>query len=367
MIQNSLRKLILSFDVKIVDSEAKIVSENKILAGEEAFECKNIIIATGAKPAQIKGLETDGEFILNSDELLCCERLPENILIVGSGAIGVEWARILSSLNKNVTVVEIAKNLLPSADEAVSQRLERLFKKDKIKFFKETLVEKIENKKVYLKPVGADMTTAQTTEFEPDMVIVAAGREPVLPGIANLELKLNGKFVAVNENFQTNIENIYAIGDVNGKMQLAHASVHQAIGAVDYIVDKKSAHFDVCKIPCVVYGSPEIAWVGKSELFLEGQDYKVSCFPVAALGKAQADDEIDGLIKVLSVNEKIIGAHIVSPEASALIQQFALMIDNEIPVEKILETTFAHPTYSEGIFEAVLGLDNLSLSLPRAQ
>lgn len=357
-IQNNLRKLILSHDVTIVDEEAALISEKIISAGEKEYQCENIIIATGTKPAQIKGLDTDGRFIVNSDELLQLKSIPDNILIIGSGAIGIEWARIFSGLGKNVTVVEIAPSLFPPADADISTRIERIFKKDKIKFFKSTSVQKIENNQVFLD---------NGTTIDTELVLVAAGRTPVLPETANIKLKMNGKFLEVNENFQTSIENIYAIGDVNGKIQLAHAATHQAISVVDFITRKYPIHFDAIKIPSVIYGNPEIACVGKTEKMLEGEDYRVSCFPVAALGKAQADDEIDGFIKVISVKNRIVGAHVVAPEASSLVQQFALMIDNEIPTEKILETTFAHPTYSEGVFEAVLGLENLSLSLPKVK
>lgn len=353
-IQSSLRKLILSHGVNIIDEEAKIVAENKISTGDIEYECENIIIATGAKPSQIKGLEIDEKFIVNSDQLLQLNKIPDNILIIGSGAIGIEWARIFSGLGKNVTVVEIAPVLMPCADSDVSSRIERLFKKEKVKFFTSTVIQKVENNQVYLD---------NGIVIEPDIIVVAAGRTPVLPEIENLIIETDNKFIKTNECFQTNIKNIYAIGDVNGKIQLAHAAVHQAIGVVDFITQNDPIHFDISKIPSVIYGNPEIAWVGKSEKQLEGTNYKVSCFPIAALGKAQADDEIDGFVKVLSVDNKIAGAHIVAPEASSLIQQFALMIDNEIPVEKILETTFAHPTYSEGVFEAVLGLEDLSLSM----
>lgn len=352
-IQTSLRKLIQSHCVKIIDAEAKIIAQNTISCDKDVFECKNVIIATGAKPASIKGFETDGDFIINSDQLLNMPALPQNIVIIGSGAIGIEWARILSALNKTVTVIEIAKNLLPIADKDISARIERLFKKDKIKFYKETAAEKIENNKVFLN---------NGVEIDADIVLCAAGRTPVLPP-SDINLKMNEKFIAIDEDFKTNFDNIYAIGDVNGKIQLAHAATHQALGVIDHITENISCNFKSANIPCVIYGSPEIAWVAKTEQSLEGCEYKVSCFPVAALGKAQADDEIDGFIKVLSIKNKIVGAHIVSPEASALIQQFALMIDNELDLDKILKTTFAHPTYSEGVFEALLGLNNLSLSL----
>lgn len=353
-IQKSLTKLVQSYGVQIINAQAKLSAADEIEAGGNIYQCRNIILATGSQPAQVKGLETDGQFILNSNDVLNLNELPENILIIGSGAIGTEWARIFAALDKNVTVVELAQRLLPLADIDVSKRLERLFKKDKIKFFTDTKVEKIENKTVFL-------SNAQV--LNPDMILCAIGREPVVP--EGIQLETDGRFVKVDENFQTNYKNIFAVGDLNGKLQLAHSAVHQAIGVVDYIVSGNPLHFDSARVPSVIYGNPEIAWVGQTEEMLAGKDYKVSNFPIAALGKAMADDEIDGFIKVLSVEGKIVGAHAVSPEASSLIQQFALMIDNELSTEDILKTVFAHPTYSEAVFESVLGLEGMSLSLPK--
>lgn len=354
-IQKSLTKLVQSYGVTIVNETAVIADTNTINAGEKSYSCKNIILATGSKPAQINGLECDGKFILNSNDVLCLESLPENILVVGSGAIGVEWARIFSGFKKSVTLIELAQRLLPQADEEVSNRIERLFKKDRIKFFTGTKIEKTEGKTV---------TLSNGQVLEPDMILCAIGREPVLPQTQGFEPEKDGRFIKVNNNFQTNFEHIFAIGDLNGKMQLAHSAVHQAVAVVDFITENKPCHFDANKIPSVIYGNPEIAWIGATEQSLSNQEYKVSCFPIAALGKAMADDEIDGFVKVIEQNRKIVGAHVVSPEASSIIHQFSLMIDNGLSAEDILKTTFAHPTYSEAVFESVLGLEGQSLSLP---
>ena len=353
-LQKSLTELVQSYNVKIVNAEASFVDSNKIFAGDVTYQCDNIIIAAGAKPAQIAGIQTDGEFILNSDDILNLNNLPQNILIIGSGAIGTEWARIFSALEKNVTVAEIADSLLPAADTDVSKRLERIFKQNKIKFFTGTKIENIAGNSVFFSN-GQVLT--------PDIILCAAGREPVIP--CGLEFVRNGSFIKVNNNFQTNFSNIFAVGDINGKLLLAHSAIHQAISVVDFIVDKKPVCFDKNKIPSVIYGKPEISMVGKTEQMLYDTDYKVSVFPVSALGKAFADDELDGFVKVLSVDNKITGAHIICPGASSLIHQFALMIDNELKTEDILNTVFAHPSYSEAVFESILGLDGMSLSLPK--
>lgn len=352
-INKSLTKLVQSHGITIVNSEAVFKSQTEIEAEGEVYSVRDIIVATGSKPMQIKGLECDGEFILNSNQILSMSKIPENILIVGSGAIGVEWARIISALGKNVTVVELSENLMPLADIDVSKRLERLFKKDKIKFFAGTKIAKIEDKVV---------TLENGQVLNPDLILCAIGREPVLP--RGLDFDKDGKFIKVDDNFKTNYENIFAIGDVNGKLQLAHSASHQAIGVVDFIVDKKSVHFIKENVPSVIYGNPEIAWVGLRESDLEECVYKTSLFPTAALGKAQADDEIDGFVKVLAKDGVIVGAHAVTPEASAIIQQFAIMIENKMDIEKATKTVFAHPTYSEASYESLLGLDVGAISLP---
>jgi len=352
-INKSLTKLIQSYGITIVNNTAELKSQTEITAEGEIYNCKNIIIATGSKPLQVPNLECDGKFILNSNQILELSQIPDNILIIGSGAIGIEWARIFSALGKNITVIELAQNLLPIADIDISKRLERLFKKDKIKFFTNTKIKNIENKIVTLE-------NEQT--ITPDIILCAIGREPNIPN--GLAFEKDGKFIKVDNNFKTNYENIFAIGDVNGKMQLAHSASHQAISVVDFIVDKIPAHFIKENIPSVIYGNPEIAWTGLRECDLKEKTYKVSSFPTAALGKAQADDEIDGFVKVVAVDGKIVGAHAVTPEASAIIQQFAVMIDNKININQATKTVFAHPTYSEATFEALLGLDIGSINLP---
>ena len=182
-IQKSLTKLVQSYGVQIVTGEAKLPAADKIEAGGNLYQCRHVILATGSRPAQIKGMACDGEFILNSNQVLELSSLPDNILVVGSGAIGTEWARIFAALEKNVTVIELAQNLLPLADIDVSKRLERLFKKDKIKFYTGTKIEKIENKTV---------TLSDGQVLNPDMILCAIGREPVVP--EGIEIEKDGRF-----------------------------------------------------------------------------------------------------------------------------------------------------------------------------
>lgn len=306
--------------VNVVNAEAKILSKNQIEAAGEIFECGEIIAASGAEPRSFKGMEADGKFILTSDDVLNLEKLPKSILIVGSGAIGVEWARIFAAFGVEVTVVELAEKLLPLADFEVSKRVERIFKTKKIKFFTGVGVEKIDDKKVIL-------TNGEI--LQPECVLIAIGR----------------KACEVSK-----IDGVTFIGDVCGAIQLAHFASKQAIEHIDKIPFNKKL------VPSVIYGNPEIAWVGKREQDLEDGTYKKASLLISALGKSHCDNSTDGFIKILSQEDKIVGAHIVSKEASAMIQEILIAIQNNISVSRLKEICFAHPTYSEGIYECLFKL-----------
>ena len=354
-IRKSLTSLIQSYGIEIVRGEAKIVSDEKIEVNNETYDCKNIIIATGSIPNKLNFDWAKSQNVLDSNDILELKDIPENIVIVGSGAIGIEWARIFSSLGKKITIVEIAKSLVPIADIDVSSRVERLLKKNRVQFFVEMTITDFTDAKV---------TLSNGKVIDADIILLAAGRSALFPQEAqNIE---KDKFINVDDNFETSVKNIFAIGDVNGVSMLAHSAIHQGLAVVDYIVNKNSHIFDRLQVPSVIYGNPEIAWIGETEQSLSGQNitFKKSFFPIAALGKAQADNEIDGFVKVLADDTKILGAHIVAPEASSIIEQFAIAMKNSLKPEDIADVIFAHPTYSEGVHEAILGLSGLSVHLP---
>lgn len=307
--------------VTVVNAEAKILSNKEILANDTTYICDKIICATGSSPKVLKGLEFDGEFLISSDDILNLKELPQSILIVGSGAIGLEWAGIMSNFGVETSILEAAPHLLPIADIEVSKRIERIFKTRKINFFTNTIIQKIGNKQVIL---------SNEKVLTPDKILVAVGRVP---------------------NIVEKIDGVKYIGDVSGQIQLAHFAIKEAIEEVENIPFRKDL------TPSVIYGTPEIAWVGKREQDLEGETYQKSMFLISALGKANCDNETDGFIKLLVQDNKIIGAHIVSKEASSLIQQILIAIQNEISVDKLKEICFAHPTYSEGIFESLFRIN----------
>ena len=357
-IRKSLTKLITDYGIKIVEGEAVITSPNTIQVNDETFECKNIIISTGSKPNKFKfNGNYDEDFVMSSDDILNTEILPDDILIVGSGAIGIEWARILTMLNKKVRLVELAPKIIPLADNEISERVERIFKRNRIEFYTSTTIEKIEDRAI---------TLSNGITFETQKVLVAAGRLPVLPKTENISLDIN-KYIKVDSNFETTQRGIFAIGDVNGISMLAHSASNQACQVIEYIKNSTQCQFNNLLVPSVIYGTPEIGWVGETEqsLIEKNIKYEKSMFLMAGLGKAQADDKIDGFIKILSVDDKIKGVHIIGEEASALLQQVLIIMNSGMSAKDAAKIIFSHPTYSEGVLEALEGLHGLSINSPK--
>ncbi len=358
-IRKSLTNLIKSYGITIIEEEAYIENEHAVKTKTNSYDVKNIIIAAGSKPNIIKFKgKYDSNFVLTSDDILNLTELPSSVLITGSGAIGIEWARILSCLNVKVTIVEIAEKILPSADFEVSDRLVRLLKKSRIDFYTGSSIEEIQDKTVTL-------TNGRT--INADCILLGAGRVPeICFGSTSNKLEIK-KYINTDCNFKTNIDNIYAIGDVNGLSMLAHSAMKQAEQVIEYITEGACSKFDKNLVPSVIFGTPEIASIGRTEqeLIKQNINYKKSLFPVSALGRAYADDKIEGFIKILASEEEILGAHIISEEASAMIEQIAIAMTNKLKPKDIQNVIFAHPSYSEGIQESILALDNMAIHIPQ--
>ena len=309
MLRNALTKNLQSKGVQIVEDEAKVIAEKTIEANGETYICEKIIMATGSEPKALKCLEYDHEFILNSDDLFEMNEAPKRVVIIGAGAEGIEWARIFKDIDVDVTVIEATNKVLSMADDEVSKYVERMFKMRKIGLKLSTTVEKIENKKV---------TLSNGEVLEPDFVLVAIGRIPNKP-------VANGKVIY--------------LGDACGQLMLANFGMYQARALMS------DTPFDNVFITSVVYGIPEIAWIGANEQDLPVGSYKKSVLPVRTLGKAHCDNDIDGFIKVLSYDDKIIGAHIISTEAPAMIHDLAIAMQNQISIKDLHKVCFAQPTY----------------------
>ena len=315
-IRKSLELAVKNSGVTVVYSKAEVIDKNTIRADVD-YNVNEIIVATGSKPREIKGLEFDSEFILSSDDILKLDKLPKSVLIIGSGAIGIEWARIFSNFGAEVTIVEMAEHLVPLADIEVSKRVERIFKQKKIKYYTNDSVEKIEDRIITLKS-GAII--------EPEIVLLAVGRVPISSEFDFLQI----------------------LGDACGEIQLAHYAIMQGISFASGNSGKINRNY----VPSVIYGEPEIAWAGLREQECDESCKKV-LLPISALGKSWCDDSTEGFIKLIVKDNEILGVHIVSKEASALLHQVLIAMQNGIGVEELKKVCFAHPTYSEGIFEAL--------------
>ncbi len=324
--RNAVEKSLMAQGATLVNLEAEIVDKNTVVADSTEYKADKIICATGSAQAQIKGFECDGEFLLSSDDIFKLEAVPENVLIIGSGAIGLEWARIFSDFGSSVTIVEKAPNLLPSLDASISKRVERILRARKIKFYINCGVAKIEDKKV---------TLENGEIIEPDKVLVAIGRAPVCQNLP---------------------DEVYAIGDANPVLMLAHSAEAQAVALFSHLFcDTELIQISPQEIPSVIYGTPEIASIGLREQDIQNlEDYKIYNYPLLKLAKAHCDNQIEGFIKIITTPEgEIKGAHIVSLEASSLISQIQIAMKGNLKVDDIKEIIFAHPTLSEGIKEAL--------------
>lgn len=306
--------------ITYVPAEAKVVDSNTIEAAGTEYKCTKIICATGSTPKELKGLEFDHKFIVDSDDLFKLTEIPKNVAIIGAGAEGIEWARIFKCMDAEVTLIEKSPRLLPPADTEVSKRLERIFKQQGIKFYTSTTVEEIKDKQLKL---------SNGEIINPDYVLVAVGRNVT--------------------RFNTDAKVTY-LGDAYGSVMLATFAMYQARALLSDIV------FDNVFIPSVVFGTPEIAWIGANEQDLPNGSYEKVVYPLTALGKAYCDNATDGFIKILTYQDYIIGAHIIGKEASALIHEFAIAMQNNIKVSDMKKVCFAHPTYSEAVYESILRL-----------
>lgn len=319
---------------------------------------KNIIIATGSRPLvpPIPGANNDG--VYTSDEILNFKELPKSLAIIGGGVIGMEFAGIFNSLGTKVTVIEFLPSILAQVDSDFTKRLAVSLKKKGIDIHTSTKVTKIEKNDNGFN-VFAEGKKGEI-QVQAEKVLISTGRMPVTDGL-NLEavnVEFDRKGIKVDKNFLTTSKNIYAIGDVNGKMMLAHAASHQGIEVVEKIAGI-SNHETVKPVPSCVFIFPEIASVGVTEDEAKnlGMDYKVSKFMFGANGKALALGETEGMVKVLSDNDNtIIGVHIMGPHASDLIHEGTLAVNKGLNADDIANTIHAHPTLSEAFQEAVLGL-----------
>ncbi|MEM6821078.1 MAG: dihydrolipoyl dehydrogenase [Verrucomicrobiota bacterium] len=324
---------------------------------EQTLETKNILVATGTKPRRIPDLEVDGTLVMTSREALEPRKQPKSVVIIGAGAIGVEFAYFYNAFGTQVTLIEMMPQILPVEDHEVSEHLQRSLKKGGIEILTETKVDKTE---VLKNGVKVTVSGKESKVIEADCVLVAIGVEPNLDGIFEETEKpgLVKGYLKTNDRYESSVKGVFAAGDIIGPPWLAHVASHEAIETVEglFVKGKKPHKFDV--FPGCTYCQPQVASVGLTEKKAkeQGLKFKVGKFPYRASGKAVAAGEPDGFVKLI-VGEKygeVLGAHIIGAEATELIAELGLAMKLEATVDDITATIHAHPTLSEMVAEATL-------------
>ncbi len=324
---------------------------------DETIEGVNIIIATGSKPSTLPFISIDKERVITSTEALKLSEIPKHLLVIGGGVIGLELGSVYKRLGADVTVIEYAPKITPTMDADVSKELQKVLKKQGMKFAVGHGVSSVERKGDEVEVKATDKKGKEVT-FTGDYCLVAVGRKPFTDGLnlAAAGVKLNDrKQVEVNNHLQTSTKNIYAIGDVIEGAMLAHKAEEEAVVVTEFIAGQKP-HIDYNLIPGVVYTWPEVAAVGKTEQELKdaGVDYKSGKFLMRALGRSRASGDIDGFVKILAnkTTDEILGVHMVGARAADLIMEAAVAMEYRASAEDLARICHGHPTYSEAVKEA---------------
>ena len=325
----------------------------------EILETKYAIVATGSKPSTLPFITIDKERIITSTEALNLKEIPKHLVVIGGGVIGLELGSVYLRLGSQVTVVEYMDKIIPTMDGALSKELTKVLKKQGMKFMLSTGVQSVERNGDSVKITAKDKK-GEEVSVEGDYVLVSVGRKPFTEGLglekAGVELDERGR-VKVNDHLQTNVANIYAIGDVVKGAMLAHKAEEEGVFVAETLAGQKP-HINYNLIPGVVYTWPEVAGVGKTEEQLkeEGAAYKVGSFPMRALGRSRASGDIDGLIKILAdeKTDEVLGVHMIGARAADLIAEAVTAMEFRASAEDISRMSHAHPTYAEAIKEAAL-------------
>lgn len=347
--------------------DATHVDITKADGTKETIEAKNIIIATGSKPASLPFIKLDKERIITSTEALKLKEIPKHLVIIGGGVIGLELGQVYLRLGAQVSVIEFLDRILPGMDGAVSKEMTKILKKQGMKFYTQHKVTAVERKGDEVQ-IKADDKSGKSIDFSADYCLVAVGRKPYTDGLnlkaAGVKATERGQ-IEVNEHLQTNISNIYAIGDVVRGAMLAHKAEEEGAMVAEILAGQKP-HIDYNLIPGVVYTWPEVASVGKTEEELKeaGVNFKIGSFPMRALGRSRASMDTDGFVKILAdtKTDEVLGIHMVGARVADLIAEAVTAMEFRASAEDIARMSHAHPTYAEAVKEAALAAtDNRAL------
>ena len=353
--------------VTYIKGKGVLFSKNDIVVYENNkrtnYKAKNIVIATGSAVVSLPGIEIDEKNIISSTGALSLNEVPKKLAVIGGGYIGLEMGSVWSRLGSEVTVIEYLDHITPGMDREISDEFKKILTKQGINFKMGSKVNSVKTNGTGILINFTDVKTSKAESLEFDKVLVSVGRKPYTEGLnlTKVGIKKDSKGrIEVNSKLQTSIKNIYAIGDVIKGPMLAHKAEEEGI-AVAEILAGQAGHVNYDVIPGVIYTSPEVATVGKTEEQLkeEKKSYKVGKFPFLANSRAKVNNETDGFVKILADSEtdKVLGVHIIGPHCGDMIAEMALAMEFGASSEDIARTCHAHPTHTEAIKEAALAVD----------
>ena len=348
--------------------DATHILVDKTEGGQETLEAKHTIIATGSKPANLPFINLDKERVITSTEALKLKEIPKHLVVIGGGVIGLELGQVYQRLGSEVTVVEYMDRIIPTMDSALSRELNKVFKKQGMKINVSHKVKSVERNGDEI-TIKADDKKGNEVEFKADYCLVSVGRKPFTDGLnaeaAGVKMGDRG-MIAVNDHLQTNVSNIYAIGDVVRGAMLAHKAEEEGTMVAELIAGQKP-HIDYNLIPGVVYTWPEVSAVGKTEEELKeaGVDYKEGKFPMRALGRSRASGDTDGFVKILTdaKTDEVLGVHMIGARVADLITEAVTAMEFRASAEDIARMSHAHPTYAEAVKEAALAANDRAMHI----
>ncbi len=348
--------------------DATHILVDKTEGGQETLEAKHTIIATGSKPSNLPFINLDKERVITSTEALKLKEIPKHLVVIGGGVIGLELGQVYKRLGSEVTVVEFMDRIIPTMDSALSKELNKVLKKQGMKINVSHKVKSVERNGDEI-TIKADDKKGNEVEFKADYCLVSVGRRPFTDGLnvdaAGVKMGERG-MIAVNDHLQTNVSNIYAIGDVVRGAMLAHKAEEEGTMVAELIAGQKP-HINYNLIPGVVYTWPEVSAVGKTEEELKeaGVDYKEGKFPMRALGRSRASGDTDGFVKILTdaKTDEVLGVHMIGARVADLIAEAVTAMEFRASAEDIARMSHAHPTYAEAVKEAALAANDRAMHI----
>ena len=353
--------------VSYIKGKGSIISNNKVTVYDNgqktSYKTKNIVIATGSSASSLNGIEIDEKNVISSTGALALEKTPKSLVVIGGGYIGLEMGSVWSRLGSKVTVIEYLDHIIPGMDREISNEFKKILTKQGINFKLNNKVTNVTNTKNKIHVDFINNESKAKDRIECDKVLVAVGRKPYTEGLNLTKIGITKDkkgSIEVNKKFQTSIPNIYAIGDVIKGPMLAHKAEEEGIAVAEMLAGQ-AGHVNYDVIPGVIYTTPEVAAVGKTEEELKKSNinYKVGKFPFMANSRAKVNNAVEGFVKILadSKSDKVLGVHIIGPHCGDMIAEMALAMEFGASSEDIARTCHAHPTHTEAIKEAALAVD----------